>query len=217
MSILLYCVTHQMASPDLGPGVAGLPVLHCKQADLDALFSPNTSAGSWTGASLKQSAREFHSVLHRVFGSQAVIPFRFPTLMRDEKELSAHLWDNAGEYSAQLNKFANSVQMDISIACIEPIALTALETSGAEYLRTRQKRSDELQAVAKQIQELAGGTAQEWHNRSASNGLKLFALLDRASVAAFREKLKWSPVPKDLAVRVSVPWPVTDFLELKQR
>ncbi len=217
MSILLYCITDAAASSDVGAGVADLPVLHCRHAGLDALFSLNTSSESWTGASLKQSAREFHNVLRRAFAAQAIIPFRFPTLMRDEEELSTHLQDNAAEYSSQLKKFENSVQMDISVACTEPMAPAASEISGTEYLRTRQKRSDDLQAVARQIQELAGETTSSWCDRPASNNLHLFALMDRASIAGFHERLKKLSVPPNLTVRVSGPWPVTEFLELKQR
>lgn len=216
MSILLYCITTESASADVGPGVAGVPVLRCTEAGLNVLFSQNTSAENWTGASLKQSAREFHNVLQRAFATHAIVPFRFPTLMDGEDELVTHLRQNGAEYSAQLKKFENSVQMDISIAWLKPHSATP-QTSGAEYLRTRQKESDDFAAVAKQIQELTGEKAQEWHNRPASNGLKLFALLNRGSIAAFHERLKKFSVPSNLTVRVSGPWPVTEFLELTQR
>jgi hypothetical protein len=217
MSILLYCITEQSESSDVGPGVAGLPVLVYKEAGLDAMFSRNTRAESWTGASLKRSAREFHNVLHRAFSSRTIVPFRFPTLMRDEAELAAHLRDNAPEYSAQLQKFERSAQMDISITHVERTSLGTSRGSGAEYLRTRQKRSDELQGVAKQLQQLASETARSWRDRLASDHLRLFALVDRTDVAAFRERLKKLSVPQSLNIRVSGPWPVTEFLELKQR
>lgn len=217
MSILLYCVTEEFASTDIGSGVAGRPVLRCTQGGVDALFSQNTSAENWTGASLKQSAREFHNVLHRALAAHAVVPFRFPTLMRDEQELSAHLKDNAVEYSAQLKKFENSVQMDITITCTEPSSAAESHPSGTGYLRSRQKQFDELQFIAKRIQELAGETAQSWRDRPASNALKLFGLVNRESVDAFRERLNRLSVPQGLNVRVSGSWPVTEFLELKQR
>lgn len=217
MSILLYCITEESASPVMGPGVAGSPVLQCKEAGIEALFSRNTSAESWTGTSLKQSAREFHNVLHLAFAARAIVPFRFPTLMQDEDELAAHLRDNAAEYSAQLKRFEKSVQMDISITSAEPVTLAASQTSGAEYLRSRGKQADELQAMAKQVEELASATTQSWRNRLASNSLRLFALVHRDSVDAFRETLKRLSVPQNLDVRVSGPWPVTEFLELKQR
>ena len=217
MSILVYCITDEGTSSDVGAGVAALPVLHCRHAGLDALFSRNTSAESWTGASLKQSAREFHNVLHRVFAARAIVPFRFPTLMQDEDELAAHLRDNAAEYSGQLKRFEKLVQMDISIASSEPISSNASQISGAEYLRGREKQADELQAMAKQVEQLASETARSWRDRRGSNSLRLFALVHRDSVDGFRERLKKLSVPQNLEVRVSGPWPVTEFLELKQR
>ena len=217
MSILLYCITSGAASSDAGTGVAGLAVLRCTHAGLDALFSQDTSAESWTAAALKQSAREFHNVLHRVFTSQAIVPFRFPTLMRDEEELATHLRENASEYSSQLKKFEDSIQMEISVAYTQTVAAASPPASGAEYLRVRQRASDVLEGVAKQIQALADETARSWRDRPASNSLKLFALLSRASVPAFHERLNRFLVPPNLRVRVSGPWPVTEFLELKQR
>lgn len=217
MSILVYCMAEQSAWHNVGSGVAGRPVLHCTQGGVDALFSQNTSAESWTGASLKQSAREFHNVLHRAFATHAIVPFRFPTLMQDEDELAAHLRDNAAEYVVQLKKFEHSTQMDVSIHEPEPVSPHPLPASGADYLRARQRRSDVLEGIAKQIQELAAETATSWRDRPASNALKLFALVHRDSVDAFRERLKRLSVPQRLNVRVSGPWPVTEFLELKQR
>jgi hypothetical protein len=217
MAILLYCVTSEAASSDVGAGVAGLPVLHCRQTGLDALFSRDTSADSWTGAALKRSAREFHNVLHRIFTSGAIVPFRFPTLMRDEDELATHLRENATEYSAHLRKFENSVQMEISISHSQPASTASAPGSGAEYLRARQQQLDELQSIEKQIQELAANTVQSWRDRQVSNALRLFALVPRNSVTAFHERLKKFSVPPKLAVRISGPWPVTEFLELKQR
>ena len=214
MSILLYCVTEKNALPNLGTGVGGLPVLCCEQDEIAALFSDGTSGVSWTGASVNESARRFHRVLHRIFESRAIIPFRFPTLMANEEELGAHLRVNVAEYSSQLKKFANSVQMDVSIA--EADSRAADQTSGAEYLRARQKRLANFQAVAKQVQELASEAAQGWCERPASNGLKLYALVDRASVAALHERLKEISVPANMSVRATGPWPVTEFLDLKQ-
>jgi hypothetical protein len=217
MSILVYCIAEESASLDVGSGVADRPVLRRTQAGLDALFSRNTSTESWTGASLKQSAREFHNVLHRTFASRAIVPFRFPTLMQDEDALAAHLRDNAAEYMVQLKRFGQLTQMEVSIHGPEPVSPNPLPASGADYLRSRQRRSDALQGIAKQIQELTGERAQSWHDRPASNVLKLFALVHRGSVDAFRERLKGLSVPQNLNVRVSGPWPVTEFLELKQR
>jgi len=57
MPILLYCVTEKSELPNLGTGVAGVPVLTCEQGELAALFSQGVGAESWVGTPLKASAQ----------------------------------------------------------------------------------------------------------------------------------------------------------------
>jgi hypothetical protein len=216
MPLLLYCVAEKAGLPELASGVARLPVVACDEGDIAAIFSESTGAESWTGAPLKESAREFHQVLRAVFQSRAVIPFRFPTLMQDRQELAAHLRERSPEYSAQLKKFQNSVQMDISITHAEARSASAPTGSGAEYLQTRQRLSEELNGVADHLQQGAKEIAQEWIKRPAPQGARAFALIDRSSVASFNERLKLMPVPPGIVVRVTGPWPVTEFLETEQ-
>jgi hypothetical protein len=147
MPLLLYCVAEKAALPELGTGVAGLSVLACEDGDIAAIFSESTGVESWTGAPLKESAHQFHHVLRAVFHSRAIIPFRFPTLMQDRQELAAHLRERAPEYSVQLKRFQNSVQMDISVSHAEARSASAPTGSGAEYLRARQRLSEELDRV----------------------------------------------------------------------
>ena len=216
MSILLYCITQQPELPKLGSGVAGLPVLSLEHGELAALFSQGAPPAGWTGVPLKDSARQFHQVLRRVFESRAIIPFRFPTLMRDAEELTVHVGENAGEYSAQLEKFGNSVQMDITVAYSDPTCPPS-QTSGAEYLRGRQRRSEELNRIAETLHAHVDSATQDWRTRPARDGLKVFALLDRDSVALFHGSLQSFRVPSGLSFRITGPWPVTEFLELKEQ
>ena len=214
MPILLYCVTEKSELPNLGTGVAGVPVLTCEQGELAALFSQGVGAESWVGTPLKASARQFHQVLHRVFASRAIIPFRFPTLMREAEELAAHMRANAREYLAQLGKFRTSVQMDITVVHSNPLATR--QSSGAEYLYERRKQSEELDRFAKTLYAHTDSATRDWRTRPAQQGLKILALLDRDSIAVFNRSLQAFAVPPSLSIRISGPWPVTEFLELTQ-
>jgi hypothetical protein len=216
MSILLYCVTEKSELPKLGAGVADLPVLSVEHQEITVLFSPEARAEGWTGAPLKESARQFHQVLHRVFDSRAIIPFRFPTLMQDAQELARHMRANSPEYIGQLQKFRSSVQMDISVAHSDS-AQARGPASGAQYLRERQKRSEALDRIASQLHTHADSATRDWRTRPAQHGLKIFALLDRDSVGVFNRSLQRFAVPPGLSIRISGPWPVTAFLELSQR
>lgn len=216
MSILLYCVTEKSELPSLGQGVADLPVASVEHGEIAALFSPGAGAEGWLEAPLKESARQFHRVLQRVFESRAIIPFRFPTLMQEAQELASHMRANSPEYLAQLEKFRTSVQMDISVAHADSTRATG-PTSGAEYLRARREESEELDRAAKKLRLHADPAIRAWRTRPTQHGLKLFALLDRDSVEAFQTSLQRFEVPPGLNIRITGPWPVTAFLELSQR
>ncbi len=212
MSILLYCITETSTLPQFGSGVDGLPVLSLEYEALAGVFSQGFSAPSFTGAPIKEYARQFHQVLHRIFESRAIIPFRFPTLMRDAEELTRHMRSNAPEYLRQLQKFGNAVQMDISVTFSDSLRVTS-RTSGTEYLRGRKEESDELGKLAEVLHTKLGSTTRDWRTRPVLNGLRVFALLDRESVVVFKGSLQNFAVPPSVSVRVTGPWPVTEFLE----
>ena len=197
-------------------GVAGLPILQCACGDIAALYSNSGSTDSWTGTSLKDSARDFHRVLRTVFHSRAIVPFRFPTVVPSVEEVAKHLRDNLSQYAAQLREFQHCVQMDICISRPGAGNGNNLPRSGGEYLRSRQQRWEEVERVANGLEQSAGSVAIAWHRSATHGGLNLFALLDRDSVVAFNGALKNYVLPPDFVVRVSGPWPVTQFLDLKQ-
>jgi hypothetical protein len=214
MSILLYCVAEKSRAPAPSVGVACLPVSRSESNEIVALFSKGASADVLTGTPLRESAQQFHHVLQQVFSGGAIIPFRFPTLMKDEAELSARLQENSASYSSYLRKFKNSVQMEAVISYSDFSSGVTAKTSGTEYLRSRQKHLEELQGAASQLRDCAGDAAKDWRDRSIQNALRLFALVDRDRVPTFKDTLRDFKVPSRLTVRVTGPWPVTEFLDV---
>jgi hypothetical protein len=216
MSILLYCVALKFGLRPPSTGVAGLPVL-CRECNgIVALFSKDASAEAWTGAPIRESAQEFHRVVQQVFAGEAIIPFRFPTLMKDEEELLEYLQENSAAHSSALQMFENSVQMEAVISYSDSLSSATVKTSGTEYLRAIQKHSEELKLVADRLRQCAGEVAKEWRNRSTQNTLRVFTLLDRDSVSELKGRLREFSVPAGLTVRITGPWPVTEFLDLSK-
>jgi gas vesicle protein GvpL/GvpF len=214
MPLLLYCIT-ETGFADFGSGVAGLPVTSRDHAGLCALFSNAASAEFCTTAPLSQSAKQFHDVVQRVFKRSAVIPFRFPTVMKDEEELTTHLHERAAEYADQLRKFGSFAQMELVIA--RPERPDKRRTpSGTDYLKERQLQLEQFEHLAKDVQFRASGLVNEWRTRNTNQALRLFGLVARDAVSAFRAKLQGLSVPAGCTVRVLGPWPVTEFLELNQ-
>jgi hypothetical protein len=125
----------------------------------------------------------------------------------------AHMRDNTSSYTALLKKFRTYAQMEAVIGYSDDSRTVQRDLSGAEYLRARQKHSAGLEEVAAHLQERAGALVQEWRSRPIQNRIRIFALLDRGSVTNFNQKLGEMQVPDGMAVRVTGPWPVTEFLE----
>ena len=179
-----------------------------------ALFSKGASPEVWAGAPLRESAQEFHQVLQQAFANGAIIPFRFPTLMKDEEELTTYMQENAASYVSSLKTFENSVQMEAVISYSDSLSSATVKTSGTVYLRARQKQSEELQGVADRLRQCAGEVAKDWRDRSVQNTLRVFTLLDRDSVSELKGRLRELSVPVGVTVRITGPWPVTEFLNL---
>lgn len=214
MPLLLYCIT-KAGFADFGSGVSQLPVVSREHAGIFALFSIAASTETWSKSPLSQSAKQFHDVVQREFERGAVIPFRFPTVMKDEEELTLHLRERAAEYTDQLRKFEGLAQMELLIKGSEQ-SEEQRNSSGTEYLIARKKRMEQLEVVAKEIQLKTSSLTAEWRTHATNQAFRLVGLLTRDAVSAFRVKLQGLSVPAGLTVHVSGPWPVTEFLELNQ-
>lgn len=216
MSILLYCVAEKGASSHgVLSGVKGLPVLCIEHSGVEAFYSQHVQDEDWSTPSLEETAKKFHGVLRQLFQERAVIPFRFPTLLKDEESLREHLARAASQYLAQILKFADDVQMEAMFSETAHAA-TVGETSGAEYLRQKQKREAAFASAVAALQGFTGTLVGDWKQRHTRSGLRLFALVKRNAVSEFLERMQRFGVPSGFTVRVTGPWPVTEFLELKQ-
>jgi gas vesicle protein GvpL/GvpF len=210
MALLLYCVAGPSAALSSRTGVAGAAVLRFEHSGLVAFYSANATPDVWLRTPLRTSASEFHQVQRELFHTQAIIPFRFPTILESRDELRKHLDERSTEYNTLLRRFADCVQMDISLT-YAPAA--ERQTSGADYLRQRQNRNQALEQFASQLRIAAGPLAQGWQERSLANGVRCFALVAREQVQDFNEIMEKVVVPPDLSARVSGPWPVAEFLD----
>jgi Gas vesicle synthesis protein GvpL/GvpF len=215
MPILLYCVTEPRQSDVPEKGVSGSQVLQCAQDGVVTFFSSAVSAVTWTKAPLAEAAKEFHQVLNLMFQSGAIVPFRFPTIMQTDEELKSHLKENADKYRVWLTKFQNDVQMEALISYPgESVAASA--ASGAAYLKEKQRRQTELEQVADTVKLSVTTLTKDWRQRTVQQGIRCFALLERASVTEFNTLMRSLRVPGNVSVRVNGPWHVAEFLESRK-
>ena len=210
MALLLYCVADSVAQLNSQTGVRGSTVSASEHSGVKVFYSENTTPEVWLREPLRSSARQFHGVQQELFRAGAIIPFRFPTILESCDQLREHLDLRATEYKSLLRQFANRVQIDLALrhATGPPAA-----SSGLDYLRQRQTRGRLLKHFAADLQALATPLAKDWRQRSVSNGVRCFALVEREQIHEFSERMKTIFVPGGLSVRISGPWPVAEFLD----
>lgn len=211
MAILLYCIA-KVDAPTVGPsaGVAGDPIVRVEIAHLAAFTSSSPDKSNWLRPQLQTSALEFHRVLSEVLKSTAIIPFRFPTVFDNEEQLIQRLQERASEYSALLTKFRDLVQMEIRAT--NPDVKKSAE-SGTQYLKLRQNATARIDKFMAEVRATLSDLSHDWRQRPSKQGGRAFVLIDRKQVAEFRNKMRDIPVPRDLSVRASGPWPVSEFIE----
>jgi len=204
MPLLAYCVVlDDGAGKFPSKGVMDSNIELIAESGLGALGSEMDRSAISAG-NFQQAALEFHRVVQAVFAVKAVIPFRFPTWLSLE-EMRAHLRQESFRYKDFLVKRADQVQMEVRIQA-EAAAPTSA-TSGTEHLRARAAQLQKVNEQAEQIKNLVAHIATAWHDRETSDGIRLYALISKRSIEGFREKLNSVPV------RISGPWPATEFLE----
>src|SRR5256885_6628898 len=208
MPILLYCIAKAdaLANKSL-TGVACDPVIPVRVEGLSAFISSNADSSAWMKSRLRASALEFHQVLTNVFRSGAIIPFRFPTTFETETELTEHLTERSSEYTALLDKFSDLVQMEVRVTS----PFKTQSESGAQYLKARQTARLAIEKFEAELRAALSSILKDWRHRASKEGIRAFALVARGGVAEFGKIMQSTPVPDGMKVRVSGPWPVSEF------
>src|SRR5207253_6937338 len=96
-------------------GVGSMPVKAVVAGPLQCFVSRFESGSMEGKATIRESALEFHRTVQELFRQAAVVPFRFPTILADENEISAFLAKHSSEYESALLRLRDAVQMEIRI------------------------------------------------------------------------------------------------------
>ncbi|HUK46508.1 MAG TPA: GvpL/GvpF family gas vesicle protein [Terriglobales bacterium] len=212
MPILLYCVARREKSPvgNAIRGVAGSLVRREEYGPLSVFVSCESDSAKWLKQEIRTSALEFHGVLKQLFEHFVVIPFRFPTIFVDDEELAKHLEPRSGEYSEQLERFSDFVQMELRVISTVPRTSSG---SGTDYLNQRQNAMHSLEQFAGELKNRLAAYSKEWRQRATKQGLRAFALVARNAISDFENAVRNLQIPADLKVRVSGPWPASEFID----
>lgn len=207
MPVLLYCVTEEGLHTQ--PGVRDKNVAWTEESGLLCLFAPYDNADQSGVQPLREAALEFNRVLQRVLEHTAVIPFRFPTLLADEAEIRTLLREHASEYRATLSRLRDTVQMEITVTANH----ARPENSGKAYLQARQATYHKLDQAAQTLQQGTTELILGWRRRDIPSGVRCYILVARSSREALEAAIRDTAIPAELQVRVTGPWPATEFLK----
>ncbi len=207
MPLLVYCLTEDMpAVPPPKEGVQGRKIERSLVAGMACYYSVFPQAPKLT----KQDALVFHKIIRSIFALTGVIPFRFPTVLEGKGELDVYLETEGHDLLDALQRLRDDVQMEVRLTCRAETGSSA--ESGTEYLKDRRNALAILQEVADSARDELGEVVQGWHTRDFPNGLRCYALINRADVANFRKKCEAVESKGEVLVAVSGPWPPTEFL-----
>jgi hypothetical protein len=204
--------------------VNGLTVEAVKHGELQCFVSRSTADISISGLQLRNAALTFHGVLEKIFEQTAIIPFRFPTVLPREPELIAYMAEHSVEYRAALTRLRDVVQMEIKLqfkdsrllpSLAEPSSsrATDMKPSGREYLQKIRARQEKLEVAAKDLRQACLFFTKGWRQRDSNEGIRCFALVERASVVKFQTQIRTVTLEDDLDARLSGPWPASQFLK----
>lgn len=211
MPILAYCVSlahHFLDAPT--EGVGGAAVNEVEDLGLRAWYS-EVEEGTFSGADhVTKAALDFHKFVSAVFREGTVLPFRFPTILESMDELREHLEQKAAWYVKALRQSDGMAQFEARI--LSKTKLPPEEDSGKEYLAKRKQQWDRTAAVVAVLLKGLDNYVREHHLKEGPQGTRVYLLIERARVAEFREASATIAVPNGFEIRLTGPWPPSEFL-----
>ncbi|HXM93687.1 MAG TPA: GvpL/GvpF family gas vesicle protein [Candidatus Dormibacteraeota bacterium] len=216
MPVLAYCVAEAACEihSRLLAGVSGAEIETLEESGLRCFVSSYPLKPPTDPDPVREAALDFHRVLQTILSQAAIIPFRFPTILSDSKELVNFLQENASNYLDVLSRLRNKVQMEVRIAFVDAAKPPAeQQDSGASYLRRKQSRSIDLRSLAQRLRTAAGQHIDWWKERETGDGLQCYALIDRGDIDNCRQSFREVSVPPELTIRITGPWPAGQFVE----
>lgn len=211
MSILAYCVSqahHFLDAPIVG--VAGASVYEVEDLGLRAWYS-EVEADTFSGADhVTKAALEFHHFISAVSREGTVLPFRFPTILGTPDELRTHLEEKAQWYMNALRRSEGLAQFEARILSKTKLAPDA--ESGKQYLEQRRQLRERSAEAVKRLLRGLDDYLREHHVKEDLQGTRVYLLIERSRVGQFREASARIDIPQGFEIRLSGPWPPTEFL-----
>jgi Gas vesicle synthesis protein GvpL/GvpF len=216
MACLLYCVTHPNPEVKVANGVCDSAVQSREVLGVRLYWSniddPETCLGS--AESIKKTAVQFHQVLREVLVVTTPIPFRFPTLLEREEVFEEHLSAEQELYRDALVRVGNALQYEIvGTWTDDQEADFSKPVTGKEYLQRRRQVSGRVSAVENKLKSVTADSVREWRGRQERKTHRWFALVARENREKFLAALRTAGGSEGIRLRLSGPWPPSEFVQ----
>lgn len=220
MPLLLYCVALETAPDTDVSGVGGAVVRGRIESALKFFYSKATSDSATRD--VVAAAQTVHRVVSDIFARTAVLPFQYPTLVADEREMAKLALDRGKDFRTFLERVGSKVQMDIRLTLASeahPVSTQAGRVdqtgSGTQYLHARAHRQATLYAAAETCRLAAGSNGFRSNHRGEN--IRCQVLMERVEVVSFLERMRTLELPGGVKAAVSGPWPPAGFWEDEPR
>jgi len=220
MAVLLYCVTQANESASIAAGVCDSAVQSHELAGLRFYWSEITNPEEWfaDAESMKKAASHFQQVLRQILSATTPLPCPFPTVFEDEGEIENHLRAEQDLYRAVLDRIGDAVQYEIVASWeVDQHADLAKPISGREYAQRRQEAAERVAAVDSKLKTVTSGSVREWRGRQERRAHRWFALVPRNERERFVAALRGAGRSEGVRLRLSGPWPPSEFITTPER
>src|SRR3954468_16307360 len=114
MALLLYCVALESSTDTTVTGVGGAAVSSVVHGGVRLFFSI-VATDALNSRDVVTAARHVHDVVADIFSRTAVLPFRYPTVLADDAELSKLAAERGEAFRKFLERVGGKVQMDVRL------------------------------------------------------------------------------------------------------
>jgi|SRR5271165_409639 len=216
MPCLLYCVTQPKETVSVAAGVCDAEVQSQEFFGLRVYWSDlaNPEACLGNAESLKKAGLQFQQVLREILAATTPISFPFPTLLEDQDALSQYLEAEQEPYRAVLVRIGDAVQYEITASwAADEQADLATPVSGREYVKRRQEATGRIAAIDSKLKSVTADSVLEWRARQQRRTHRWCALVPRESRERFIASLRSAGPSEGVRLRLSGPWPPTEFIK----
>jgi len=212
---LLYCVT--LVTPDPEPnliGVAEQPVANHDSHGLRIYWSEVTNPETLAaGPTRKAAEATYRHLLREMLVWTTPIAFPFPALVAEPEEIDALLAEKGEEYIEALHRLAGTVQYELTATWEDDErADLATPVSGRAYLKRREEAEVRIAAIDTKLKTVAAGIVLDWRMRQDRRNRLWYALLPRSDSERFIAALRSAGPSEGVRLRLSGPWPPTEFV-----